>query len=78
MMVLLCDPRERIPYEDFDDVNVWGDPRTFNRLRHELNRLWIEHRRCPLFIIVDERGQEADRGPRYLKLIDVDFRGEHR
>lgn len=77
LMVLLDDRRERIPFAEFGNREEWGDPRTFNRLRQELNRLWRDHRQRPLFVIVDRYGRQTDRGERFFIVME-DFGGRER
>lgn len=72
LLVMLVSSRAPIPLDTFKDENSWGDERTFQRTRAEVNQLWERLRGCPLFQIVDAEGRPARRGKRFLKLVDAD------
>lgn len=48
----------------------WGCGKTVGRTLRELNEIWEKHNHRPLFEIVDSDGQQAQRGPRFLRVID--------
>lgn len=61
------------------DSEDWGCGKTVGRTLRELNEIWERHHQRPLFEIVDSDGQPAQRGPRFLRVVDdslVSFRAE--
>lgn len=72
LLVMLVSSRAPIPLDTFKDESNWGDERTFQRTRAEVNKLWERLRGRPLFHLVDAEGRPAGRGKRFLKLADPD------
>ena len=66
----LIEARNPIPFSNYSNPDVWGDERTFRRLKAKLNEEWEYRRGTPLFEIVDAAGQPAVRGERFLKILD--------
>lgn len=48
-----------VPMAEFRDVDVWGDERTFRRLRQEVNHQWLLQTGRPLFKIVGTRPERS-------------------
>jgi hypothetical protein len=61
------------------DSDDWGCGKTVSRTLRELNEIWEKHHNRPLFEIVDSDGQPAQRGSRFLRVVDdslVSYRAE--
>lgn len=52
------------------DTEDWGCGKTVGRTLRELNEIWERHHQRPLFEIVDGDGRPAQRGPRFLRVVD--------
>lgn len=52
------------------DSDEWGCGKTVGRTLRELNEIWERHHQRPLFEIVDSDGQPAQRGQRFLRVVD--------
>jgi hypothetical protein len=63
-----------IPLEHYDDGVLWGDERTFRRMRKSLNEFWMEKYQEPLFEITDEQGELKVKGDdRFISKRDKRF-----
>lgn len=55
----------------YQDAELWGDERTFRRMKSLINQVWERRNQTPLFEIVDAQGRPKQRGEgRFLKLVD--------
>jgi predicted DNA-binding transcriptional regulator YafY len=70
LIIDLFEARDLIPFGKYEDEAIWGNERTFRRMKGKLNEVWELRRSSPLFEIVDSSGNPTTRGDRYLKLVD--------
>jgi len=70
LIVDLFEAHKPIPFSKYEDLEKWGNERTFRRMKAKLNEVWELRRGSPLFDIVDSSGNAAVRGERFIKLQD--------
>ena len=70
-LIDLLNASRPIEFSKYQDQELWGDERTFRRMRSLVNQVWERRNQTPLFEVVDSEGLPKQRGDgRYIKLKD--------